>query len=165
MRRSERNSLRTLYQFWCGYCGATEVDAGGELTADHFQPRSRAGVDTLDNLVYACIACNDFKGDYWILGSSRRILHPLRDDLTAHIRETDEGILDPLTETGKFHIERLHLNRSQLIAQRKLDRELKALRRTLMRLQAENEALRQHIGAVEEQLQMVLDEANQHTGS
>jgi 5-methylcytosine-specific restriction endonuclease McrA len=87
MRRSERNALRALYQFRCAYCGTTEVDAGGELTVDHFQPHARGGADAPDNWVYACIICNDYKGDYWQPDSVRRILHPLHDHFAEHISE------------------------------------------------------------------------------
>ncbi len=43
MRSDEREILRQRFQFRCGYCGVRETDAGAELTADHFQPRSRGG--------------------------------------------------------------------------------------------------------------------------
>lgn len=61
----DRDDLRQRFQFRCGYCGVREADAGAELTADHFQPRSRGGADEPDNLVYSCHACNEFKGDFW----------------------------------------------------------------------------------------------------
>jgi hypothetical protein len=38
---------------------------GGLLTIDHFQPRSKGGTDALENLIYACINCNQHKQDYW----------------------------------------------------------------------------------------------------
>jgi 5-methylcytosine-specific restriction endonuclease McrA len=62
MRSNLREELRRLYQFRCGYCGTSEVDAGSELTIDHFQPRSRGGSeDDPANWVYCCHACNEFK--------------------------------------------------------------------------------------------------------
>lgn len=98
------------------------------MTIDHFQPRSQGGSDVLDNLVYCCPACNEFKGDYWKPDSPRRILHPLRDNQAEHMVLTAEDLLPPLTETGAFHIRRLHLNRNELILHRREQRSLEAER-------------------------------------
>jgi hypothetical protein len=158
MRRADRDALRARYQFRCGYCGTEEVDAGGELTVDHFQPRSRDGADTPENWVYACITCNDYKGDFWQSDSVRRILHPLRDPLVEHVREGDDGRLVPLTETGRFHVERLQLNRPQLILQRQRNRELQSLGERLQQLQAENAALVRQVQAVEGQVRLLMEQ-------
>ena len=42
----------------CQYCG-TKI----QLTIDHVLPKSRGGEDTWDNLVTACIKCNNSKGN------------------------------------------------------------------------------------------------------
>ncbi|MEQ9105279.1 MAG: HNH endonuclease [Rhodothermales bacterium] len=42
----------------CQYCGSRE-----KLTIDHVVPRSRGGKDTWENLVAACVPCNNRKGD------------------------------------------------------------------------------------------------------
>ena len=42
----------------CQYCGA-----GGQLTVDHVRPKSRGGGDTWENLVAACVHCNNRKGN------------------------------------------------------------------------------------------------------
>lgn len=93
------------------------------MTIDHFQPRSAGGDDSTDNLVYACLKCNLYKHDFWPttedLTQQRRILHPLLDNLAIHIQlNIEKGILEPLTETGLFHITLLRLNRPQLIKHR-----------------------------------------------
>ncbi|MBV9868760.1 MAG: HNH endonuclease [Abitibacteriaceae bacterium] len=119
MRLSERTALREYYGFRCGYCGVSETAVGAELTVDHFQPRSQGGLDEPENWVYCCHACNEFKGDYWQPDSVQRILHPLRDRITEHLVLQDDGNLRPITLTGTFHIERLHLNRAGLVAHRR----------------------------------------------
>lgn len=48
--------------FRCVYCGRTP-GSGVILEADHVQPRSKGGLDTLDNLVTACMDCNRGKSD------------------------------------------------------------------------------------------------------
>jgi hypothetical protein len=95
-----------------------ETDAGARLTADHYHPRVRGGTDDPENLVYACHACNGYKGDHWQPDSEERILHPLRDNLGEHYREAEDYRLLPLTVTGTFHITRLRLNRAELVFQR-----------------------------------------------
>jgi hypothetical protein len=118
MRRSLREAVRVRYQFRCGYCGVSERDAGAELTLDHFQPISHQGGDDLENLVYCCHACNEHKGDFWTENTILRLLHPGRDELATHLQEDEQGRLIGLTETGVFHIERLHLNRPPLVEHR-----------------------------------------------
>jgi hypothetical protein len=99
-----------------------------------------------ENWVYCCHACNEFKGDSWQPESPRHILHPLRDHLTAHLVEQEDGTFQALSETGAYHIERLHLNRPPLVAYRRERRQLEAARQTQARLL---EGLRQ----LEEQVQ------------
>lgn len=128
MRQDAREALRRRFHFRCGYCGVRERDVGAELTMDHFRPRSQGGAEEAENWVYCCHACNEFKGDCWRPDSPRRILHPIRDDLPAHLLEQEDGSLHALSETGAFHIERLHLNRPQLVLYRRERRLLEAAR-------------------------------------
>jgi hypothetical protein len=129
MRSSDRQRLRERYAFRCGYCGISETDADSLLTTDHFQPTSQGGSDTNENFVYACHTCNEFKGEWWNPADERRILHPQQDPIGEHIAVEPDSTLKGLTVTGVFHIERLHLNRPQLVAHRRerLIREQRAL--------------------------------------
>ncbi|MGK9369051.1 HNH endonuclease [Melioribacter sp. Ez-97] len=43
----------------CAYCGRGDLP----LTVDHVVPKSRGGSDTWENLVAACLPCNNKKGD------------------------------------------------------------------------------------------------------
>ena len=119
MRLQVREALRARYRYRCGCCGVEESDVGSELTVDHFQPRAHRGSDDFDNLVYCCNACNQFKGDYWQPDAVEQILHPIRDDLAEHIAELRNGRLQALTDTARFHVDFLHLNRPALIANRR----------------------------------------------
>ncbi len=47
----------------------------------------------------------------------------LQDDLTLHVAEQSDGTLIGLTETGRFHVQRLHLNRSPMVLRRREQRE------------------------------------------
>lgn len=55
---SRRNILRRD-GFACQYCGTRSAP----LTIDHVIPRSRGGTDSWENLVTACIPCNNRKGN------------------------------------------------------------------------------------------------------
>lgn len=155
MRPDEREALRQRFQFRCAYCGVSERDAGAELTVDHFQPQSRGGLDEAENWVYCCHACNEFKGDFWQPSSTRRILHPLKDDLAAHLIEQEGGTLHALSETGAFHIERLHLNREQLIANRNERRMQEAARRSQARLVERLQQLEEQVNNLTTQLEQL----------
>lgn len=54
---NRRNLLRRD-NYTCQYCGQTH-----DLTLDHVQPRSRGGRHSWENVVIACRACNQRKGD------------------------------------------------------------------------------------------------------
>lgn len=43
----------------CGYCGRSDL----QLTIDHIIPKARGGEDSWENLVSACLKCNNKKGD------------------------------------------------------------------------------------------------------
>lgn len=55
---SRKNILRRD-GFQCQYCGGKTPP----LTVDHIIPRSRGGPDQWDNLVSACVRCNNKKGN------------------------------------------------------------------------------------------------------
>lgn len=62
----------------CMYCGTTQ----GRMSVDHILPRLRGGSDTWENLVCACHACNNRKGNRTpeeagmpLLGRARRPNH------------------------------------------------------------------------------------------
>jgi hypothetical protein len=126
--------VRQRFNGCCAYCGVSEVDVGGELTVDHYQPVAAGGDDSDDNLVYACHRCNLYKTDYVpdaeALARGERVLHPLRDQAALHYREDEQtGLLIPLTNTGRVHIMVLRLNRPPLVQHR--------LRRRVAQLEAE----------------------------
>lgn len=65
-RRREASSMKRLRiymrdKFRCQYCG--DKRPAGELTLDHILPRSRGGDNSPVNVVTACVACNNRKGD------------------------------------------------------------------------------------------------------
>ena len=57
--------FRVLHRdnFHCWYCGRGPED-GVKLHVDHVNPKSNGGVDSIDNLVTACVDCNQGKYDF-----------------------------------------------------------------------------------------------------
>jgi len=55
---SRKNILRRDKHV-CAYCGRGDLP----LTIDHIIPKSNGGEDTWDNLITACLPCNNKKGN------------------------------------------------------------------------------------------------------
>ena len=153
-------AVRERFQRACGYCGVTEITVGGELTLDHYRPRAAGGSDDQDNLVYACVRCNQYKGNFWSdsadLAYGRRVLHPGVDDISEHV-VTDEnaGYLHGLTATGVFHIALLRLNRPQLVAHRLAHRLQRVFEEKIHLLEQQNTELQKTISAQEHYLELL----------
>lgn len=114
-----RQQIRLRANFACEFCGVTETDAGGQLTVDHYQPKSKGGKDQIENLLYCCIRCNQYKQNYWPSQPNEpTIWHPLAEPQAVHFLSGEAGKLYPLTKTGEFTIKRLRLNRAALVAHR-----------------------------------------------
>jgi hypothetical protein len=127
-----RHLVRERAGFACEYCGVTEGDVGGELTIDHYHPRSLGGSDHPDNLLYSCPRCNGYKADYFSTHiEDPRLWNPRREPFAEHFLVLGNGFLQPRTDVGRFTLQRLRLNRPQLIASRLRRREREEQERLL----------------------------------
>ncbi|MEZ4620249.1 MAG: HNH endonuclease [Caldilineaceae bacterium] len=116
---TDREFVRQRAQYACEYCDIREADAGNELTIDHFQPRAQGGSDVVDNLVYSCMACNQYKHDYWPNSpEDPHLWNPRQQPFSQHFLQTNDGLLQPLSEIGTFSLQLLHLNRPPLVEYR-----------------------------------------------
>ena len=89
------------------------------MTIDHFHPQTKDGTDTLENLLYCCYRCNQYKADYWpIQPGEPHLWHPQHEPLDRHLLLLADGTLHPITEVGVFTLQRLRLNRPPLVALR-----------------------------------------------
>jgi hypothetical protein len=133
---SLREQVRQRAECACEFCSISEIDVGGLLTVDHFHPQSKGGSDALENLIYACINCNQYKQDYWPQNDDAlRLWNPREALFLEHFVEAENGRLVALTVTGDFTLRRLRLNREQLIAYRLRRRERLEATRLLERSQ------------------------------
>ncbi len=76
----------------CMYCGATSTS----LTVDHIMPKSRGGEDSWENLISACLRCNNRKGSLTPDEAEMPLLRrPIRPNhvtfLRQYIGKVDEG--------------------------------------------------------------------------
>lgn len=144
MAHPRHEEVRARYHGHCGYCGVEEEASGGQLTVDHYRPRAAGGGDDLGNLVYACFRCNLYKGDFYpadpnALTTELRILHPLQDDIETNIYlERSTGRMVGVTDTGRFHISMLQLNRPELVHYRRRRTETELKNELLRQLLVEN---------------------------
>ena len=58
----------------CQYCAKQFYEE--DLTLDHVIPRSKGGKSTWENIVAACKACNQKKGNYWIENAPVALIRP-----------------------------------------------------------------------------------------
>ncbi len=81
-----RHYLLAKWEHRCAYCHITGVS----LEIDHVQPRSKGGSDRVNNLVIACHACNQVKGDQSIetfLADRPQTLARIQAQRTAPLRD------------------------------------------------------------------------------
>ena len=129
-----REQVRQRAQLACEFSDIAEADVGSQLTIDHFQPRAKGGDDSLDNLVYCCAACNQYKHDYWpSFPDAPSLWNPRNEPAEQHFLELDDGMLYPLSATGAFTLTRLRLSRPPLVAYRVRRRQIREEVRLLTR--------------------------------
>jgi len=108
----------------CEYCGIHEDDAGFAHQVDHIVSRKHGGSSALDNLAYACVLCNRYKGtDVASVdpdsGEPVRLFHPRRDNWSDHFR-IESGFAEALTAPGRATVRLLRMNMRERIEERRL---------------------------------------------
>jgi hypothetical protein len=130
-----KRQLRVEGRGQCVYCAISEARFGGyrNFHVEHFRPKSRfkALVDDYGNLFYVCSICNAFKGNHWpendppddsFEQTSLVYPPPHLCDIGDVIEVSEDGVVSSKYEAGRFLIERVYLNRPQLIRARRMSR-------------------------------------------
>lgn len=108
----------------CEYCLIHEDDAGFSHEVDHILSRKHGGSSTTDNLAYACVLCNRYKGaDVASVdprtGRLLRLFNPRHDRWSDHFRLEGE-VIESRTEIGSVTVRLLRLNAAERIAERRI---------------------------------------------
>jgi hypothetical protein len=104
----------------CEYCGLPDDVVLISHQPDHIIATKHGGLTTLDNLAYACYACNHQKGSDIAsidpqTGRVTRLFHPRNDRWAAHFH-WDGPSIEPMTAIGRATVHLLRLNDSQRVA-------------------------------------------------
>lgn|SRR5574343_21001 len=114
----------------CVYCAINENPIGGydHFHVEHFRPKSLSQFNHLlndfENLFYACAICNRFKSNDWpndpVLDHSIISYPDPKDvDYNTLFFCQENGILGGNFVASKYMVEKLNLNRPQLINERR----------------------------------------------
>jgi len=97
---TKRNILKRD-RYTCQYCGTRE----GPMTVDHVVPRVLGGKDTWENLVCACVRCNNKKGDRTPEQAGMKLLRKPRRPHHFLFRFQTEKLPDPRWRMFLFGLE------------------------------------------------------------
>lgn len=116
-----REIVRRRAKGLCEYCLCPEDFAVTVFSVEHIQPRSAGGTDDLNNLAFACQACNNYKytGTEAIdplTGTLAPLYHPRSQRWTEHFEwSRDFTVLVGISHTGRATVQRLRLNRQSVV--------------------------------------------------
>jgi hypothetical protein len=138
--------------FQCVYCAINESRLGGTriFHVEHYRPKSKFPelANIFVNLFYACPICNTFKGDDWPsepVEDHAVVAYPDpgRVDYNDVVSiDKNTGLVEGRNSAGRYVVERLYLNRPQLILERRIDELCARLDVNLMDLKVYVSALR-----------------------
>ena len=117
-----RRQVQERAQGRCEYCRIHEVDMFYPHEADHVIAEKHGGPTSLENLAWACLYCNRFKGsDLASLDPlSNKIVHlfnPREQRWNRHFR-LNGGLIEGMTTSGRATAALLHFNDAERVAQR-----------------------------------------------
>ena len=108
----------------CEYCLLHESDSYSPHQIDHIVSRKHGGSSESDNLCYACLRCNTWKGtDIGSIdlksGRFVRLFDPRRDRWANHFK-FHGPVIEPLSPEGFATARLLKLNIDKRVAERRL---------------------------------------------
>jgi len=121
--KSWKGDLRIEGKYQCVYCAIGEPLFGGERNfhVEHYRPKKLFDdlVNAFSNLFYCCAICNSFKGSDWPEDPLEDLSNSAYPDPSAtdysEVLSVDGGVVSSQVVAGKYLIERLNLNRAQLV--------------------------------------------------
>jgi len=119
-----RRLVITRAEHLCEYCLMHEQVTVFGCAIDHIISLKHGGTTTADNLAYACVFCNRFKGSdigsiIWQTKAFTRFYHPRSDRWSTHFYL--QGItIQPLTDIGEVTARILGFNDNERLLERQL---------------------------------------------
>jgi len=119
-----RDRVARRADYRCEYCLIHEEDAGFPHQVDHIVSRKHAGTSHFQNLAYACVLCNRYKGSDIAsidpeTGQTVGLFHPRRDRWEDHFHIV-RGLITPATAVGRVTARLLRMNAVERIAEREI---------------------------------------------
>ena len=114
--------------FRCEYCLLHEDDAAFPHEVDHIISRQHGGETIADNLAYACLVCNRYKGSNIASiapsGNLVPLFNPRLDQWNDHFR-LHGAFIEPLDLVGDVTARVLRLNTPERLMRRSLLQQLR----------------------------------------
>jgi hypothetical protein len=122
--RQLRRLVATRADYLCEYCLIHEQDTALGCAVDHIISLKHGGETNADNLAYACIFCNRFKGSdigsiIWQTKELTRFYHPRRDNWLEHFH-LEDYFIQPITDIGEVTARILGFNQQSRLLERQL---------------------------------------------
>jgi hypothetical protein len=107
----------------CEYCRLHEQHSYFIHEIDHIYAEKHGGETHKTNLCLACAPCNRYKGsDLCSLDHETKqivpLFHPRQDIWETHFELQLDGLIRPLTPTGRVTARILNFNRDEMVAER-----------------------------------------------
>lgn len=109
----------------CAYCQTTEANTGQPMTLDYVVPRSQGGLTTFDNLCFACLRCNEYKGGLAaapdpLADRAVPLFHPRAQVWSEHFAwDASAAHIVGLTSTGCATVVALRMNNPVIVDARR----------------------------------------------
>ena len=130
--RHYRAAVREDFRRTCAYCVLSELWAGGveNFELEHFRPKSLFPhlSSNFYNLYWSCHACNKLKRTLWptpeMLHAGIGFVDLCASSFEEHFVDEPDGTWTAKTESARFTIEMLQLNRPHMVQLRQILRYL-----------------------------------------
>jgi len=145
-------------KYQCVYCAINTNSFGGirNFHVEHYRPKAKDKFPELENeytnLFAACSICNCFKSDDWpnepsTLLDNHAFPDPSKIDYCSFLEHNNQVVVESKHITGKYIIQKLFLNRPQLILERRsfylneeLKKEYEKLKDIVLQLKKQNDS-------------------------
>jgi hypothetical protein len=122
--------VRERERHQCAYCRTPESLTVTIFEIDHIIPKHSGGATSASNLCLACPSCNRYKGASLAsidpeTGEAAQLFHPRKDRWEEHFAwAEDQTRIVGVTAKGRATVEKLRMNRPQMVRLRALWRRL-----------------------------------------